>query len=165
MTIRRALILSLGEFGEKDLSSGGTQASLLPKLQDMYRTATDPGLHAAAEWLLRQWKQEAWLKQVNEEWAKDKEQREEAAGRHQAELVTKDKDEDAATVVRQRSGSDDGGDSWPGGVCDGVAADGSRAETDEETQHKKRIGRTFALAAKPVTMEQYRQFKAQLRRR
>ena len=28
------------------------------------------------EWLLRTWKQEAWLKQVNEEWAKDKEQRE-----------------------------------------------------------------------------------------
>ena len=33
------------------------------------------GLHAAAEWLLRTWKQEAWLNQVNEEWAKDKEQR------------------------------------------------------------------------------------------
>ena len=49
---------------------------LLPKLQDMYRTDADPGLHAAAEWLLRTWKQEAWLKQVNEEWAKDKEQRE-----------------------------------------------------------------------------------------
>ena len=30
----------------------------------------------------------------------------------------------------------------------------------EETQHKKRIGRTFALAAKSVTLEQYRKFKA-----
>ena len=29
---------------------------------------------------------------------------------------------------------------------------------DDETQHKKRIGRTFALAAKAVTVEQYRQF-------
>ena len=29
---------------------------------------------------------------------------------------------------------------------------------DNETQHKKRIGRTFALAAKSVTVEQYRQF-------
>ncbi|MGH7171458.1 MAG: formylglycine-generating enzyme family protein [Gemmataceae bacterium] len=29
---------------------------------------------------------------------------------------------------------------------------------DYETQHKKRIGRTFALAAKSVTVEQYRQF-------
>jgi formylglycine-generating enzyme required for sulfatase activity len=30
--------------------------------------------------------------------------------------------------------------------------------SDDETQHKKRIGRTFALAAKSVTVEQYRQF-------
>ena len=29
-----------------------------------------------------------------------------------------------------------------------------------ENQHKRRIGRTFALAAKPVTLEQYRKFKA-----
>ena len=46
--------------------------ALLPKLQDIYRIDADPGLHAAAEWLLRTWKQEAWLNQVNEEWAKDK---------------------------------------------------------------------------------------------
>ena len=30
---------------------------------------------------------------------------------------------------------------------------------DDETQHKKRIGRTFALAAKAVTVEQYRKFR------
>src|SRR6202043_2210179 len=74
ITIRRALLLSLGEFGEKDFTPDDRKA-LLPKLQEMYRTATDPGLHAAAEWLLRTWKQEAWLKQVNDEWAKDEEQR------------------------------------------------------------------------------------------
>ena len=47
-----------------------------PTLCGIYRTAADPGLHAAAEWLLRSWHQEAWLRQVNEEWAKDKKQRE-----------------------------------------------------------------------------------------
>ena len=31
---------------------------------------------------------------------------------------------------------------------------------DDEPQHKKRIGRTFAIAAKSVTMEQYRRFDA-----
>ena len=30
--------------------------------------------------------------------------------------------------------------------------------SDDETQHKERIGRTFALAAKSVTVEQYRKF-------
>jgi hypothetical protein len=41
----------------------------MAKLQGVYRTDADPGLHAASEWLLRTWKEEAWLKKVNEEWA------------------------------------------------------------------------------------------------
>ena len=79
----------MGEFGEKELSPDARKA-LLPKLQEIYRTDADPGLHAAAEWLLRQWKQEAWLKQVNEEWAKDKEQREKRLDGIRQALVTKD---------------------------------------------------------------------------
>jgi serine/threonine protein kinase len=75
LTVQRALILSLGEYGEQELPPDARNA-LLPKLQEMYRTASDPGLHAACEWLLRRWKQEAWLTKVNEAWAKDKEQRE-----------------------------------------------------------------------------------------
>jgi hypothetical protein len=42
----------------------------------MYRTATDPALQAASEWVLRRWKQDAWQRRVNGEWANDKEQRE-----------------------------------------------------------------------------------------
>src|SRR5262249_17891160 len=51
VTIRRALLLSLGEYSEHDLSPEARKA-VLPKLQDMYRIDADPGLHAAAEWLL-----------------------------------------------------------------------------------------------------------------
>ena len=57
ITIRRALILSLGSLARRSSRSEDRKA-LLPKLQEIYRTAADPGLHAAAEWLLRQWKQE-----------------------------------------------------------------------------------------------------------
>ena len=53
VTIRRALLLSLGEFGEEELHAGRSGKRLLPKLQEMYRTASRSGLHAAAEWLLR----------------------------------------------------------------------------------------------------------------
>ena len=70
ITIRRALILSLGEYGEKGIPPDVRQ-TLLPKLQTLYRTDADPGLHAAAEWLLRQCQQEAWLQEVNDAWAKD----------------------------------------------------------------------------------------------
>jgi hypothetical protein len=71
LTIRRALLLGLGEFSNKELPPA-VRTAFLPKLQKIYRTDADPGLHAAAEWLLRQWKQGVWLKQVNEEWAKEK---------------------------------------------------------------------------------------------
>jgi hypothetical protein len=47
--------------------------SMLPKLQDIYDTASDPGLHAAAEWLLCTWQQqESWLKHIESEWAGEK---------------------------------------------------------------------------------------------
>src|SRR5262249_38745922 len=44
ITIRRALLLSLGEFSEKDFTPQDRKA-LLPALQEMYRTAADAGLH------------------------------------------------------------------------------------------------------------------------
>ena len=72
VTILRALILSLGEFDAEALPLG-KRGLLVEKLQKLYRTADDAGLHAAAEWLLRQWQQEAWLRQTNEAWQKNKE--------------------------------------------------------------------------------------------
>ena len=44
-----------------------------------------------AEWLLRTWQQETWLKQVNDGWAKDKEEREKRLERIR-QLLTKDKE-------------------------------------------------------------------------
>src|SRR5262249_35864061 len=76
ITIRRALILSLGEAAGKELSPEIKRA-FLPKLHELYRTDSDPGLHAAAEWLLRTWHQETCLKQANAGWAKNKKEREE----------------------------------------------------------------------------------------
>ena len=151
LTIRRALLLSLGEFGEKEFAARRPERPAAEVAGRCTGRRRDPGLHAAAEWLLRRWKQEAWLKQVNEEWAKDKEQREKRLeGIEQG--FGEGQREDAAAVVRQRSGTDDGGDPRPGGVRDGIAADGRRAGQADEMQHKKRIGRTFALAAKSVTI-------------
>jgi hypothetical protein len=74
LTIRRALLLSLGEY-EEERGRAASRLAALAKVQALYRTEEDPGLHAAAGWLLWKWKQEAWLKQVNEDWAKDREKR------------------------------------------------------------------------------------------
>jgi formylglycine-generating enzyme required for sulfatase activity len=158
LTIRRALLLSLGEYGEKVVSPDDRKA-LLPKSQEMYRTATDPGLHAACEWLLRQWQQEAWLKQVNDEWAKDKGQR-------------KNRLEDIKRRLPGRAASAPGvPPQWyvnSQGQTMVVIPDpmefmmGSPTTEvdryDSERQHKVRIGRTFAIAAKSVTWGQYLEF-------
>jgi formylglycine-generating enzyme required for sulfatase activity len=153
VTIQRALLLSLGEFGEKDFPPAARQA-LLPRLQEIYRSASDPGLHAAVEWLLRTWKQEVWLHQINEEWAKDHRQRGQRLD-HIKRLLTKTKEKTApqwyvnsqgqtmvvipgpVQFVMGSPGTEEGRVSWA------------------EAQRDKRIGRTFALAAVPVTKEQF----------
>jgi hypothetical protein len=46
VTIRRALVLSLGEYSERELSPE-IRKTLLPKLQALYRSEADPGMHGA----------------------------------------------------------------------------------------------------------------------
>src|SRR5262249_12421599 len=152
VTIRRALLLSLGEFNENTLLPAARQ-TLLPKVQDTYRTDADPGIHAAAEWLLRQWRQEAWLKQLNDEWAKDKEQREQRLHVVQ-KLLTKEKEK--APLQWYVNGQGQTMVIIPGPVQFLMGSPSAEAERlRNEKRHLRRIGRTFALAAKPVTVEQF----------
>lgn len=153
ITIRRALLLSLGEFTEADFTPDDRQA-VLPKLQTMYRTASDPGLHAASEWLLRTWKQEAWLTQVNEEWAKDEEGRDKRIAGIK-ELVTKDKEKTPPQWYVNTQGQ-----TFvviPGPVEFVMGSPKTEKDREEhEAQHKRRIGRSFAIASKSVTLAEYR---------
>ncbi len=155
ITAKRALILSLGEFGEKELPPTG-RTSLLAKLQTIYRTDADPGLHASAEWVLRHWKQEPWLMQMNDEWAKDRDQRDKRIEGIQ-EFVKKDKEK--APPQWYVNGQGQTMVVIPGPVEFLMGSPPTeRDRYESEVQHKKRIGRTFALAAKPVTMAEYRVF-------
>src|SRR5262249_36128408 len=90
LTIRRALILSLGEFTETQLPPDVRQP-LLPELKSIFHDHPDPGLHAASEWLLRKWQQEAWLAKTNNAWAKDREEQENRLKRIKKSLA-KDKE-------------------------------------------------------------------------
>jgi formylglycine-generating enzyme required for sulfatase activity len=158
VTIRRALILSLGpeEFGTGALDRE-KKKHLVQQLQELYRTAADPGLHAAAEWLLRQWKEEAWLAQTEEAWAKDKEQREKRL--------------EAIKKVLASEGHQPPGRQWyvngqgqtmvvvPGPVEFFMGSPPTEeGRKPDEVLHKRRIGRTIAVAAKPVTKEQFLRF-------
>lgn len=155
ITIRRALLLSLGEYGEKDLAPKA-RAAVLAQAQGIYRTDADPGLHGAAEWLLRTWKQEAWLKQVNEEWAKDGDGRAKKLDGIR-DLVRKDKEKTLPQWYVNGQGQTMVVIPGPVEFLMGSPFT-EKDRSDYEPQHKRRIGRTFAVAAKAVTVEQYRQF-------
>jgi hypothetical protein len=63
-SIRRALLLSLGEFGLDKLPA--EQQKLLPRMLDLYRNDPDPGIHGAARWLLKQWRAEEKIQEIDE---------------------------------------------------------------------------------------------------
>jgi len=169
VAIRRALVQCLGEFGDEQFPAS-TRSALLPELRGMYRTEADPGLHASVEWLLRTWKQDKWLTEVNEKWAEGKEV-------PSGEWRVRNQDEraesgDGKTVSKNGEAAPNSSlpaPRWfvnsqsqtfvviPGPVEFEMGS--PKTEKDhrmEETLHKVRIARSFAIANKPVTLEQYR---------
>jgi eukaryotic-like serine/threonine-protein kinase len=155
VTIRRALVLSLGECSESELSSE-TRKTLLPKLQTLYCSEADPGLHAAVEWLLRKWQELPWLKQVNDEWARDKEQRDKRLKGIQESLRS---DKEKTRPQWYVNGQGQTMVVIPGPVQFGMGSPSTEVGwQSDETQHQRRIGRTFALAAKSVTVKEFRRF-------
>src|SRR5262249_53524253 len=64
LSARRALLLALAEF-DQDRLPPHERADLLPRLLDLYRDDPDPGIHGATGWLLRQWQQQAQVKAID----------------------------------------------------------------------------------------------------
>ncbi len=164
VTIRRCIVLSLGEFSEKDFTPDARKA-LSPKLQEMYRTATDPGLHAASEWLLRQWKQETWLAETTKAWAGDKQQQSKRLEEILGELKKETSKEERRWYVNAHGQTmvviPGPVEFWMGSP---PTEEGRASIPDKhrgmELRHWQRIGRSFAIAAKEVTVEQVLRFRA-----
>ena len=134
---RRALMLSLGTYGMEGLSTGEREP-LISKLLDLYRNDPDSGIHGAAEWTLRQWKQQEKLKELDAELRKVKdwgERRWYVNGQGQTYAVIDG-------PVEFRMGS--------------PPTETERFE--DETPKRMRISRRFAIAAKEVTVEQFQRF-------
>jgi formylglycine-generating enzyme required for sulfatase activity/tetratricopeptide (TPR) repeat protein len=157
--IQGALLLSLGELGEK-ITPDQRQA-LLPRLQDLYRTAADPGLHAAAEWLLRQWQDGAWLQATNQAWASDKPEQVKRLQTIEQEL-TKETGKDETRWYVNGQGQTlvvvpGPVEFWIGSPPTEEARAGGFLGTQEQ-RHWQGIGRSFAIASKKVTVEEFLRF-------
>ncbi|MGO8899725.1 MAG: formylglycine-generating enzyme family protein, partial [Isosphaeraceae bacterium] len=135
---RRALILALGRYNLDELSPDKREP-LVEHLREMYRNDPDAGIHGAAEWTLRQWKQQKKLKELDAELMKFKdwgERRWYVNSQGQTYAVIEG-------PVEFRMGS-------PPTEPDRIAGN--------ETPRRMVIPRRFAIADREVTVEQYQLF-------
>ena len=142
-TVRRALLLALGEFSEERLPQSG-RSPFIPKLQMQFDIDPDSGLHAAAEWLLRKWGQaEAIHASVGKLRAREPEIRARQATDQRQWYVNSQ----GQTFVILEA------DEFLMG-----SPDSEPDRISNEHQHRRRIGRKLAIAAKELTREEYQRF-------
>jgi serine/threonine protein kinase/formylglycine-generating enzyme required for sulfatase activity len=131
VSARRALLLALGEFDDDRLPPAEREA-LVPRLLGLYRNDPDPGAHGAVGWLLRQWGQQKKVEGIDRELATGK-----VEGKRQWYVNGQ-----GQTLVLVPPGE---------------------FETHSPTELGKRVKvqaqRRFALAAREVTVAEYRRFR------
>jgi serine/threonine protein kinase/formylglycine-generating enzyme required for sulfatase activity len=153
---RRALFLSLGEFGERQLLPNARR-EILPRLLDEYGHADDPGIHGGIEWLLRHWGENRQLEQTNREWSKDRRSRERKLLGIEQQLKSEKEETKPRWYVN--------GQGQTMVVVPGPATFFMGSPPTEvgrgldEQLHLQRISHTFAIAAKAVTVEQFLRFR------
>ena len=130
VSVKRAILLSLGEFGLDRLSLA-ERRNHLPRLLQLYRDDPDPGIHGAAEWLLRQWQASDEMKEIDKGLATGK-----VEGKRQWYL---NRQGQTMVVVPKPA------EFWMG---EGVE------------RHRRRIDRSFAIASKEVTVDQFRRSRS-----
>ncbi len=135
---RRALILALGGYEAYDLSPTEREP-VIAQLLEAYRSDPDAGVHGAAEWTLRRWKQEETLKKVDAELMKLKDR-----GDRRWYLNSEGQ---TFSVIEGPV------EFWMG------SPPTEPDRFDNETLHRQSICRNFALATKEVTVAQYTRFQ------
>jgi formylglycine-generating enzyme required for sulfatase activity len=128
VSVRRALVLVLGEF-DRDRLPPAEREALVPPLIGLYRDDPDPGLHGAAGWLLRQWGQEAKVREIDRELATGK-----VEGSRQWYVNSQEQ-----TLV--------------------LVPPGEFEMEEGRERFRVRIERRFALAAREVTVAEFLRFR------
>jgi formylglycine-generating enzyme required for sulfatase activity len=156
VTIRRALLLGLGEYAPDRIPPAARQ-EWLQKLAQLYREDPDAGIHGAAEWLLRQWRQEPVIKELTADWMKDSKRR----NQRQVEIEQDyRRDKHKATPGWYVNAMGHTMVALPGPMDFWMGSPTTEAGREDmaERRHHRRIGRSFAIAAKSVTVAEFQRF-------
>jgi formylglycine-generating enzyme required for sulfatase activity len=138
-SMRRALILALGTYGTGGLFVD-QRTALIAKLLDLYLNDPDSGIHGAAEWTLRQWKQEDQLKELDAKLIK-------ATDRGERRWYINGQGQTFTVIADQ--------------VKIGMGSPPTELDGDgnSETPHERVIPRRFAIAASEVSVARFRRFR------
>jgi formylglycine-generating enzyme required for sulfatase activity len=147
---RSALLLLLGEFPDGPRPEGQRQ-DFIKELLATFEKEPDPGLHAASQWLLRRWNCDARLQAVIERLRKNEAQRRADQAHDPEHRVPRrqwyvNRQGQTFVIVDARQSFMMG------------SPPGEPEREVPETQHERKIGRRYAIAASPVTKEQFKHF-------
>jgi serine/threonine protein kinase/formylglycine-generating enzyme required for sulfatase activity len=129
VSVRWAVLLALGEY-DQDLLPPGQRELLIPRLLTLYRDDPDPGIHGAAGWLLQHWEQQKKLRDID---------RGLATGKVEDKRQWYVSGQGQTMVIIPPPG-----EFWMG---------------KGPERHRRRINRSFALAAREVTVAEFRNFR------
>jgi serine/threonine protein kinase len=134
VSVKRAILLGLGG-ADRERLSAADQEGFLAWLKKLYESDPDPGIHGAAELLLRQphWNQEKWVTEVNASWARATAKR------------TRDLGEITRSLIKEK-----GPPRW--------YVTGHK-HTMVVLPDPKVMGRGFAISSKEVTVAQFQEFR------
>jgi len=135
VSVKRAILLSLGEFGLDRLPLA-ERRNFLSRLLQLYRDEPDSGIHGAAEWLLRKWEGSDEMKKIDKGLASGK-----VEGKRQWYV----NGQGHTMVVVPKPG-----EFWMG---------------EGKERHRRRIDRSFAIGSKEVTSVQFYQLANPFRNR
>jgi formylglycine-generating enzyme required for sulfatase activity/tRNA A-37 threonylcarbamoyl transferase component Bud32 len=149
VSARRALILALGEYTGEQLPAA-VRKPLTAKLLAWYRDDPSPGVHGAIDWLLRHGKEGPLARPLD--WGQAK-----ALQKIDQELRRRDPDGKRRWYV---NGQGQTLVLIPGPVEFRMGSPPWEADrvAENETPHRRRIGRSFALGSKAVTVEEFQRF-------
>ena len=152
VSVRRALILSLGEFTSEQLPES-LRRPLIPKLLSWYRNDPDPGVHAAIDWLLRYGRQGETARKLDWQQTEALQAIDRSLGGQPPGLrlwyVTREGH--TMNVVRGPMEFRMGSPVYESGRM-------PASDSPDEALHRTRIPRSFAISSKETTVSQFRRF-------
>jgi formylglycine-generating enzyme required for sulfatase activity len=135
---RRALLLALGTYGSDSLSPAEREP-IIAELLDLYKNDPDAGIHGAAEWVLRRWKQQIALKTAD------------------LELPTFENRDDRRWFVNSEG---QGFTVIEGPVEFMMGSPSSEPDREPvEPLRRRHISNRFAISTKEVTVRQFQRFQ------